>query len=216
MQDYDPQRPTPEEALERARAFREHMQGRRSVRVFSSEPVPREVMEEVLKTAGTAPSGANKQPWTFVAVQDDDVKRRIREETEAQERQFYEEKASEEWLEDLSHLGTDWRKPHMTQAPWLIVVFAQDYGLAPDGSKAQHYYVNESVGIAVGFLFAAVRQAGLVSLPHTPSPMDFLADELDRPDNERAFLVVPIGYPAEDCQVPDIGKRPLDEIVEWR
>lgn len=215
MGSYDPERPDPDEALERARAFREHLQGRRSVRDFSPQPVPREVIEEILRAAGTAPSGANKQPWTFVAVRDGDVKRRIREETEAREREFDEEKASDEWLEDLAPLGTDWRKPHRTEAPWLVVVFARDHGLGPDGSTSKHYYVNESVGIAVGFLFAAVRQAGLVSLPHTPSPMDFLADDLDRPDNERAYLVVPVGYPAEDCRVPDVDKKPLDEISEW-
>lgn len=192
------------------------MEGRRSVRDFSTDPVPRAVVEEILRTAKSAPSGANKQPWTFVAIQDDELKRRIREETERQERAFYEEKASEDWLEDLAHLGTDWRKPHLTDAPWVIVVFAQDYELREDGSTGKHYYVNESVGIAVGFLFAAVRQAGLVSLPHTPSPMDFLAEELDRPENERAWLVIPIGYPAEDCKVPDIGKDPLDEVAVWR
>jgi nitroreductase len=215
MRAYDPERPTPDEALDRARAFREHMQGRRSVREFSTRDVPKRVIAEILKTAKSAPSGANKQPWTFVAIGDPETKRRIREETERQEREFYEERASEEWLDDLAHLDTDWRKPHLTDAPWVIVVFAQDYELGDDGSKGKHYYVNESVGIAVGFLFAAVRQAGLACLPHTPSPMDFLADELDRPDNERAYLVVPVGYPAEDCTVPDISKDPLDEVAEF-
>lgn len=216
MVPYDPERPSPDEAFERARAYRQHLEGRRSVRDFSTQPVPRDVIAEILRAAGTAPSGANKQPWAFVAIQDDDLKRRIREETEAQERAFYEEKASEAWLADLAHLGTDWRKPHMTDAPWLIVVFAQDYAIEPDGSKGKHYYVNESVGIAVGFLFTAVRQAGLACLPHTPSPMGYLNEVLDRPENERAYLVVPVGYPAEDCTVPDISKQPLDEIVDWR
>jgi nitroreductase len=212
---YDPERPTPDEALEQVRAFREHMDGRRSVRDFSTRKVPRAVIEEILRVAKSAPSGANKQPWSFVAIQDEELKQRIRDETERQEREFYEEKASDEWLDDLAHLGTDWRKPHLTEAPWVIVVFAQDYESREDGSKGKHYYVNESVGIAVGFLFAAVRQAGLACLPHTPSPMDFLHEELDRPDNERAYLVVPIGYPAENCQVPAIDKQLLDDVVDW-
>ncbi len=217
MVPYKPEQPSPEETTERARAFREHLDGRRSIRSFSTREVPKETIEEVLRAAGTAPSGAHKQPWTFVAVSDPDLKARIREAAEAQEKRFYHELAPDDWLEDLAPLGTDWEKTHLTDAPWVIVIFAQDYALGPDGGKAgKHYYVNESVGIATGFLLTAIRQAGLCALTHTPSPMAFLEDVLERPDNERAYLVVPVGYPAEGCQVPDLERKPLDAFVEWR
>ena len=202
--------------LARALAFRDLLAGRRSVRMFSREHVPRDLMEMLLETAGSAPSGAHKQPWTFVAVSDPATKERLREAAEAAERRFYEELAPEEWLRDLAPLGTDWVKHHLTDAPWLIVVFAQDYGVGPDGSKSKHYYVNESVGIAVGFLLAAVRNAGLVALTHTPSPMGFLRELLGRPANERAYLVIPVGYPAEDCRVPDLRRKPLEAFVAWK
>jgi nitroreductase len=210
---------TPEHAasLRRVRAFRKDMDGRRTVRMFDAErPVSRSVIAEILAVAGSAPSGAHKQPWTFVAVADPALKRRIRAATEKQERRFYDELAPEEWLRDLQPLGTDFRKTHITDAPWLIAVFAQDYALDADGSKHKHYYVNESVGIACGFLLAAVRRAGLVALTHTPSPMAYLRDMLGRPKNERTYLVVPVGYPAPDCTVPDLRRKPLDEFVQWR
>lgn len=217
MVPYEPERPPAEETIERARAFREHLDGRRTVRMFSTEPVPRDTIEEILKAAGTAPSGAHKQPWTFVAVSQADLKAQLREAAEAQERRFYEEIAPEDWLEDLAPLGTDWKKTHLTDAPWVIVVFAQDYALGPDGERSgKHYYVNDSVGIACGFMLCAIRQAGLVALTHTPSPMGFLKEVLERPANERAYLVVPVGYPAQGCKVPDLERKPLDAFVEWR
>jgi nitroreductase len=212
---YRPERLTAAESVRRARAFQQQMAGRRSTRQFSTEPVPRELVEALLATACSAPSGANKQPWTFVAISDPTVKAAIREAAEREERRFYKELAPEEWLRDLAPLGTDWVKAHITDAPWVIVVFAQDYGLAPDGKKSKHYYVNESVGIAVGFLLAAVRNAGLVALTHTPAPMEFLKRELDRPANERAYVLMPIGYPAPDARVPEITRRPLDRSVVW-
>jgi iodotyrosine deiodinase len=213
---YRPQRVSPEKGLQRVQRFRALMEGRRSVRMFSREPVPRETVEEILLAAGTAPSGAHKQPWTFVAVSDQETKRKMREAAEAQERRFYSELAPEEWLQDLAPLGTDWEKTHLTDAPWVVVVFAQDHGVREDGSKAKHYYVSESVGIAVGFLLAAVREAGLVSLTHTPSPMAFLRDLLGRPPNERTYVVLPIGYPAEDCMVPDLARKPLEAFTVWK
>lgn len=216
MEPYDPEHVPPEESLERARAFRELMDGRRTVRTFSHDPVEKQVIQEILHTAGTAPSGAHKQPWTFVAIQDQNLKQELRKAAEEQEQHFYEELAPQEWLQDLAPLGTDWEKTHMTNAPWLIVVFAQDYALDEDGNKRKHYYVNESVGIAVGFLLAAIRKAGLVALTHTPSPMEFLREKLDRPKNERAYVVIPVGYPAEDCEVPALERKELHEFVEWK
>jgi len=212
---YRPARYSPLETLARAEAFRELMEGRRSVRFFSSEPVPRPLIEQLLATGASAPSGANKQPWTFVAVSDPAVKARIREAAEREERRFYTQLAPDEWLRDLAPLGTDWVKTHITDAPWVIVAFAQDYGLAADGSKSKHYYVNESVGIAVGLLVAAVRNAGLTALTHTPAPMEFLKRELGRPANERAYVLMPVGYPAPDARVPDIHRKPLSETVVW-
>ncbi|MDX1610857.1 MAG: nitroreductase family protein [Candidatus Thermoplasmatota archaeon] len=217
MVPYKPERPSPEETTQRARAFREHLDGRRSVRMFSQDPVPRETIEEILEAAGTAPSGAHKQPWTFVAIEDPALKAQLREAAEEQERRFYDELAPDDWLEDLAPLGTDWEKTHLTDAPWVIVVFAQDYAMGEDGERAgKHYYVNESVGIACGFLLCAIRQAGLSALTHTPSPMKFLQEVLARPKNERAYLVVPVGYPAEDAQVPDLDRKALDDFVVWR
>ncbi len=214
---YRPAAVPTQEGLRRVQEFSQWMDGRRTVRQFdAAQPVPREMIEAILHVAGTAPSGAHKQPWTFVAVSSDDLKRRLREAAEEQEKRFYSEMAPEEWLRDLAPLGTDWHKTHLTDAPWVIVVFAQDYALHPDGSKSKHYYVNESVGIAVGFLLAAARQAGLASLTHTPSPMNFLRDLLGRPANERTYLVIPLGYPSADCQVPDLSRKHLDEFVVWR
>jgi iodotyrosine deiodinase len=196
----------------RAAALLEEMRRRRTVREFSDRPVPREIVEHCVRTAGTAPSGANLQPWHFVLVADPAVKRRIRVAAEEEEEAFYRERAPREWLDALAPLGTDPRKPFLETAPWLIVVFAQAYGLLPDGRKVKHYYAQESVGIATGLLIAAVHHAGLASLTHTPSPMGFLAEILGRPANERAFLILVVGYPAEGARVPDVGRKPFEEI----
>lgn len=210
----------PAEAQARARAFRASMARRRTVRDFSPESLPEGVLEDAIACAASAPSGANQQPWTFVVVTDPALKARLREAAEAEERESYERRMSEEWLEALAPLGTDWHKPHFTDAPALIVVFEQVYGLKPlpDGTvkKVKHYYVQESVGIAVGFLIAALTQAGVATLTHTPSPMGFLREVLGRPENERAFAVLPVGYPAEGAKVPDIGKKPLDAVLVRR
>lgn len=194
---------------ERASAWLAELRERRSVREFSSEPVPLDVLRTVIETAAQAPSGANKQPWTFVLVTDPDTKSKIRAAAEAEERRFYEERATAEWLADLAHLGTDPEKPFLETAPALIVAFAQTR--ASDGGG--HYYVKESVGLACGFLIAALHHAGLVTLTHTPSPMAFLGEILQRPAHERAFLLLPVGYPADGCEVPDIGRKPLADVL---
>ena len=201
-----------EEMRRRSQAFLELMRRRRTVREFSTEPVPWEVVENAIRVAGTAPSGANQQPWTFVAVTDPDLKRRLRDAAEREERRNYAGRMSEEWLRALEPLGTDEQKSHITDAPVVVVVFEQAYGLAPDGSKVKHYYVRESVGIAVGLLLAALHDAGLATLTHTPSPMGFLRELLERPENERAYVVIPVGYPAAGATVPAIAKKSLDEI----
>ena len=204
-----------EEMKRRAAEFHADMRRRRSVRQFSDRPVPREVIEYCLRAAGTAPSGANRQPWHFVVVSDPDVKQQIRMAAEEVERAFYEERAPEEWLDALTPLGTGVSKPFLEVAPYLIVVFAQRFGLSPQGGRVAHYYVNESVGIATGMLIAALNQVGLVTLPYTPSPMGFLREILDRPINERPFLLLPVGYPAEDAVVPDLDRKPLREITTF-
>jgi nitroreductase len=188
---------------------------RRTVRQFSSRPVPREVIEDCLQIAGSAPSGANLQPWHFVVVSDLEVKRQIREAAEKEENLFYHERAPKEWLEALAPLGTDEHKPYLEAAPYLIAVFARHYGLTPSGRKVKNYYVMESVGIATGMLISAVHIAGLVSLTHTPNPMGFLNSILDRPAQEKAFLLLVVGYPAEDAVVPEISKKPLKEIITF-
>jgi iodotyrosine deiodinase len=188
------------------------MQTRRSVRQFSSEPVPLERIEEAVRAAASAPSGANQQPWRFVVVGDAELKRQIRQAAEAEERANYERRFPEEWLAALEPFGTDWHKEFLESAPWLIVVFRIDYGVEGD-AKIKHYYANESVGIAAGFLLAALHEAGLAALTHTPSPMDFLARQLDRPANERPFLLIPVDYPVPDCEVPDIAKRSLSDVL---
>jgi len=202
-----------DEQLTRSRAFLEEMRRRRTVRSFSSEPVPYELLENAIGTAGTAPSGAHQQPWTFVVVSDRETKRRMRAAVEEEERRSYEGRMPSDWLEALEPLGTDWRKPHIEDAPYVIVVFEQAYGIRPDGSRVKHYYVKESVGIAVGLLLSSLHHAGLATLTHTPSPMGFLREILERPENERPYVLIPVGYPAEGCEVPDLERKRLDEIL---
>ena len=204
------------ESRERARAFYEEMNRRRTTRHFATDPVPRDLIELAIRTAGTAPSGAHQQPWTFVAVSDLALKRRIREAAEREEHSFYHGKAPDEWLEALLPLGTDEHKPHLTDAPWVVVLFRKTYGLRDDGSKRPYYYTEESCGIAAGLFIAAIHQMGLVTLTHTPNPMGFLRDLLERPVNERAMLVMPVGYPAANAQVPDLARKSLEEISVWR
>lgn len=196
-----------------AREFLDTIRLRRSVREFSSEPIPLEAVRLAVAAAAAAPSGANMQPWTFVIVTDPDLKRRIRIAAEEEEKENYGGRMPAEWLAALAPLQTDWRKEFLEVAPVLIVVFKTDYGMAPDGRRITHYYVNESVGIACGFLLAALNAAGLATLTHTPSPMGFLRDILDRPKNEKAYLLIPAGYPADGCRVPDIARKPLHETV---
>ncbi len=201
--------------LRRAAAFATELRRRRTVRHFSEEPVPAEVVRECLWAAGSAPSGANMQPWHFVVVSDPSIKRRIREAAEAEERAFYEGRAPEEWLEALEPLGTNAEKPFLETAPLLIAIFAQRFGSAEDGSRVSHYYVTESVGIATGMLIAALHHAGLATLTHTPSPMDFLNRILGRPQSERAFLLLVTGYPGEGAAVPVIAKKELAEFTTF-
>lgn len=203
----------PDEALARSRAFTETMRARRSVRAFSTEPVPRELLDNALRVAGTAPSGAHQQPWTFAVVGDPELKARLREAAEAEERDFYDRRATGEWKAAIEPIGTDWVKTHITDAPYVVVVFEQAWRPGPDGGKLKHYYVRESVGIAVGFFLAALQVSGLCALTHTPSPMGFLRELLGRPENERPFVLIPVGYPAEDAVVPDLERKPLEEIV---
>jgi nitroreductase len=213
------ERLAPAEMIARARTYADAMWRRRSVRDFAPEPFPLEILEHAIRAAGSAPSGAHQQPWTFVAVTDPATKAAIREAAEAEERRSYEGRMSDEWLAALAPLGTSWVKPHLTVAPALVVVFAQPYSLVegPGGlRRVKHYYVDESVGIAVGLLLSALHLAGLATLTHTPSPMGFLRELLGRPDHERAYLVIPVGYPAEDAVVPDLERKPLDEIMVRR
>lgn len=212
----DRRRFPPQEMVARARAFRDEMRRRRTVRDYSDDPVPREVIEACIEAAGTAPNGANMQPWHFVVVSDPEVKRRIRLAAEEEERTFYQERAPQEWLDALAPLGTDENKPFLETAPYLVAIFAQKYGVREDGSSYKVYYPQESVGIATGMLIAAVHNAGLASLTHTPSPMRFLNEILERPDNERPFLILVVGYPAEDAVVPDILRKSLDEIASFQ
>jgi iodotyrosine deiodinase len=210
---------TEAEMLTAAEAFRESMTRRRTVRDYSERPVPRAIIEHAIMTAGTAPSGANQQPWSFAAISSTDIKCRIREAAEEEEKAFYAGRAGNEWLDALSHLGTDWEKPFLTEAPWLIAIFAQRWGeeKQPDGTlqKTKHYYVPESVGIATGFLIAALHQAGLATLTHTPSPMGFLNHICGRPESEKAVILLVVGYPKEGCMVPRITKKRLDETTTW-
>jgi nitroreductase len=201
-----------EEIRRRAVDFYAQMKRRRTVRDFSDRPVPRDIIETCLLAAGTAPNGANLQPWHFVVVGDPAIKQQIREAAEAEEREFYERRATEEWLDALAPLRTDASKPFLETAPYLIAIFAQSYGIGPDGAKIKHYYVQESVGIATGLLITALHLAGLATLTHTPSPMHFLNEILGRPGNERTFLLLVVGYPVENARVPIIDKKPLDGI----
>lgn len=209
---------SPDEQISRSRDFLVRMRTRRTVRDFSTEPVPFELIENAIATAASAPSGANQQPWTFVVVSNPEIKRRIRAAAEAEERESYAHRMSDEWLAALAPLGTDWRKPHLEDAPYLIVVFRQAYGqrIDPDTGetvKVKHYYSEESVGIAVGMLLCSLHLAGLATLTHTPSPMGFLNEILQRPANERPFVVIPVGYPTPDATVPVITKKPLSEVM---
>ena len=206
-----------EEMAARAAAFYQELRRRRTVRTFAARPVPRTIIEDCLRAAGTAPSGANQQPWHFVVVGDPDLKRQIRVAAEREEQEFYQGgRAPKEWLDALAYLGTDEHKPYLETAPWLIAVFAQRYGLSAEGERFSHYYVQESVGLATGLLIAAVHHAGLASLTHTPSPMGFLNEVLGRPTSEKPFLLLVVGYPAEGTEVPDITRRPLEEIATFR
>lgn len=203
----------PADMLKRAEAFRADMRRRRTVRDFSDRPVPRALIEEAVMTAATAPSGANQQPWTFACISDPAVKSRIRVAAEEEERTFYAGRAGEEWLNALEHLGTDADKPFLETAPWLIAIFGQRYGVDAGGKRAKHYYMPESVGIATGFLIAALHQAGLATLTHTPSPMGFLNEICGRPENEKPLILLVVGYPAPDCAVPVIEKKSLEEVA---
>lgn len=212
---YQPDHVAPADMIEKSAAFYQTMNKRRTVREFSDQPIPEAVIHNILMTASTAPSGAHKQPWTFCVITDRSIKKIIREEAEKEEYENYHGRMSNEWLEDLRQFQTDWHKPFLEIAPYLIVVFKKVYDLGDMNSKRNNYYVNESVGIACGFLLAAIHQAGLAALTHTPSPMNFLTKILKRPENERPFLLIPVGYPAADAYVPDITRKPLEKIARF-
>ncbi len=214
MIDYSVKNYSAEESLQRAKDYYQLIDQRRSVREFSDRPVAKEVIEQIILTASSAPSGAHKQPWTFVVVSNPEIKSKIRAAAEEEEHENYNGRMSEEWLEDLKIFGTDEHKPFLEIAPWIIVVFKKAYDLE-DGVKKKNYYVNESVGLACGFLLAAIHNAGLASLTHTPSPLNFLQKILERPENERPFLLIPVGYPAADAKVPEIGRKGLGDMSVW-
>lgn len=212
---HEPLRYTVEEMISKSAEFYQHMDKRRSVREYSDKSIPKEVIDNLIKTASTAPSGAHKQPWTFCVVSDPELKKQIRIAAEKEEKESYENRMPESWKKDLEPLGTDWHKPFLETAPYLIIVFKRAYELI-DGEKRNNYYVNESVGLASGFLISAIHNAGLVTLTHTPSPMNFLQKILKRPENERPFLLLPIGYPANEVEVPDLTRKGLDVVkVEY-
>lgn len=211
---YSPRAFDKQTIAERTSSYRADMSLRRTVRDFTDEPVSKAIIEDLIMTASSAPSGANKQPWTFCAVSDPDIKAQIRIAAEKEEYESYHGRMSEEWLEDLAPLQTDWRKPFLEIAPWLIVVFKKAYDISGD-RKRKNYYVTESVGLACGFLLTAIHNAGLVALTHTPSPMNFLQVILGRPENERPFLVIPVGYPSPDAMVPDIGRKGVQEVIMY-
>lgn len=203
------------EMRERALAFQDLMWRRRSVRFFSKDPVPRALIEAAVRTAQSAPSGAHRQPWKFVIVDDRDLKRQIRVAAEREEKESYEHRMNDEWLDALARLGTDWHKAFLETVPYLVVVFKESYGKNDDGDKVTNYYVSESVGIACGLFIAAIHNMGLATLTHTPSPMGFLSELLHRPANEKPYILFPVGYPAPDAVVPDLERKPLDEVVQW-
>lgn len=213
---YRPVRVEPDEVSARINQDFEIADARRTVRMFSSDPVDREVIETAIRIASTAPSGAHKQPWYFVAISNHEMKASIREAAEAEEREFYDRRATPEWLEVLRPLGTDFQKSHITDAPWVIVVFRQDYEVLADGTRSKNYYMSESVGIAVGFLIQALHRAGLATLTHTPAPMTFLREICGRPANEKPFVLLPVGYPAADCVVPNLRRKALEEVSDFR
>ena len=212
---HTPQAYSPDEQLTRSKWFYDWMNSRRTVRDFSDKPVAKEVIDHLIMAANTAPSGAHKQPWTFCVVSDPEIKRQIRIEAEKEEHESYTNRMSEEWLQDLRPLQTDWHKPFLEIAPYLIVAFKKVYDLQADGTKRNNYYVNESVGLACGFLLAAIQHAGLVALTHTPSPMNFLSKILARPENERPFLLIPVGNPAQETYVPLLKRKALNEIAVY-
>ena len=212
---YESKRYEPEEMIDRANAFYNLMDQRRSIREFSDQPVPREVIDQLIRTASTAPSGAHKQPWTFCVLTNAEIRRAVREKAEEEERKSYDGRMSGQWLRDLQPLGTDHNKPFIENAPYVVVVFKRAYEFNPDGSKHQNYYVNESVGIAVGMFLAAAHHAGLATLTHTPSPMNFLAEILHRPENERAYVLIPVGFPADNARVPNLKRKPLEEVCVY-
>ncbi|MBL7979376.1 MAG: nitroreductase family protein [Bacteroidetes Order II. Incertae sedis bacterium] len=203
------------EMTKRASDFFQLMNKRRSVRFFSDAPVPRVCIERAIQTAGTAPSGAHRQPWKFVAISNASLKHQLRVAVEAEERRSYESRMPQEWLKALAPIGTNWEKPFLEQAPWLVVCFEEVHGVTPDGGKQKNYYVQESCGIACGLFIAAIHHMGLVTLTHTPSPMGFLSTLLKRPANERPFMLFPVGYPAMDATVPDFARKPLAELSVW-
>lgn len=202
-----------EEMEARTQSFYQWLDQRRTVRDISSEPVPKSVIDQLILAAGTAPSGAHKQPWTFCAISNTELKQQIREAAEKEEYESYHGRMSDRWLKDLEPIGTDWQKPFLEHAPWLIVMFKRVHEVGESGEKQNNYYVNESVGIAAGMLITAIHHAGLVTLTHTPSPMNFLTKILNRPDNERPFLLLPVGYPDQEAHVPDLNRKELDEIA---
>lgn len=212
---YTKQEYSPKEMEERSSQFLSFMNKRRSVRHFSDKPVSKEVIDNIICTASTAPSGANRQPWTFCVVSNPEIKKIIREAAEKEEYESYHNRMNEEWLNDLAPLQTDWKKPFLEKAPYLIIVFRRSYDIGEDKKKQQNYYVNESCGIACGFLLTAIHHAGLAALTHTPSPMNFLSKILGRPENEKPFLLIPVGYVAEECYVPDIPKKSLEDVCVY-
>ena len=204
-----------DDMIDRSNSFYQFMNNRRSVRHFSNRKVPKSVVENIIRAASTAPSGANKQPWTFCVISNEELKNKVRKLAEAEEKESYARRMSDEWLEDLVPIGTNWEKEFIDTAPYIIVVMKKVYDMDEDGTKHSNYYVNESVGLACGLLIAAIHNAGLCTVTHTPSPMNFLTKALSRPENERAFLLMPIGYPTEDAQVPNIKRKTLSEVVVY-
>ncbi len=204
-----------ETLIQKSESYFKHLNSRRSLRFFSDKDISKEVIENIIMAASTAPSGANKQPWTFCVISSPDLKKQIRIAAEEEEYKSYNSRMSDEWLEDLKPFATDWQKPFLEIAPYLIIVFKRAYEIEPDGKKHQNYYVNESVGLACGFLLTAIHELGLVALTHTPSPMDFLTKILNRPSNERPFLLIPVGYPTDNATVPNISRKSKNEVITW-